>query len=300
MEDKVFDKEFFSKLENMSIKLASLADGGGSGVRRSRAKGTSVEFSDFREYNVGDDIRRVDWNAYGRFEKLFVKLFVEEKEAMINIFIDCSNSMVVGDEKKRKLSMQISAALSYLALNNQDKVSINLITDEGIKSDRFSTIASFQRITTFMEGCKFKGSINIKESLKRYKFKNKGLSIIVSDFLSKEDIDDVVRVLKYNNQEFLLINVLGESELNPTLNGEVTLVDSENDEKIKVTITSKVIENYKKALKNFTKNLSEVSKKYGGVFIQVSSNSSLEEVIFEKLVKEGIIWSYLILWVYGF
>lgn len=292
MVDKVFDKEFFSKLENMSIKIASLANSGDSGVRRSKAKGTSVEFSDFREYNVGDDIRRVDWNAYGRFEKLFVKLFVEEKEAMINIFIDCSNSMASGDIKKKKLTLQISAALAYLALNNQDKVNINLMTDDGVKSERFSTISSFQRMTGFMEKYEFKGSINIKESLKKFKFNKRGLTIIISDFLNKENIEESIRFLKYNHEQILLINVLSEDELKPKVNGEVTLVDSESNEKIKVTVTSKIIENYKKALKSFTKNLVDVSKKYGGTFIQVSSDSSLEEVIFEKLAKEGVLWGY--------
>ena len=287
MENKIFDKEFFNKLKTMSLQIKVLTEGGQSGVRRSKAKGTSVEFSDFREYNIGDDIRRIDWNAYGRFEKLFIKLFVEEKEANINIYIDCSKSMDF--EEKREVTLKISAVLAYLALNNQDKVNINLITRDGIKSEKYSGILSFQRILNFIEKETFEGTVKINNSIKRNKIKSKGLSIIISDFLNEEDIEDSIRFLKYCHQEILIINVLSDSELNPKLNGEVTLVDSESDKKVQLTVTSKILTNYKKALERFTLNLKNVSQKYGGKLIQVSSNESIDKIIFDKLFKEGVI-----------
>ena len=287
MENKIFDKEFFNKLKTMSLKIKALTEGGQSGVRRSKSKGTSVEFSDFREYNIGDDIRRIDWNAYGRFEKLFIKLFVEEKEANINIYIDCSKSMDF--EEKREVTLKISAVLAYLALNNQDKVNINLITRDGIKSEKYSGILSFQRILNFIEKETFEGTVKINNSIKRNKIKSKGLSIIISDFLNEEDIEDSIRFLKYCHQEILIINVLSDSELNPKLNGEVTLVDSESDKKVQLTVTSKILTNYKKALERFTLNLKNVSQKYGGKLIQVSSNESIDKIIFDKLFKEGVI-----------
>lgn len=287
MENKIFDKEFFNKLKTMSLQIKALTEGGQSGVRRSKSKGTSVEFSDFREYNIGDDIRRIDWNAYGRFEKLFIKLFVEEKEANINIYIDCSKSMDF--EEKREVTLKISAVLAYLALNNQDKVNINLITRDGIKSEKYSDILSFQRILNFIEKETFEGTVKINNSIKRNKIKSKGLSIIISDFLNEEDIEDSIRFLKYCHQEILIINVLSDSELNPKLNGEVTLVDSESDKKVQLTVTSKILTNYKKALERFTLNLKNVSQKYGGKLIQVSSNESIDKIIFDKLFKEGVI-----------
>lgn len=287
MENKIFDKEFFNKLKTMSLQIKALTEGGQSGVRRSKSKGTSVEFSDFREYNIGDDIRRIDWNAYGRFEKLFIKLFVEEKEANINIYIDCSKSMDF--EEKREVTLKISAVLAYLALNNQDKVNINLITRDGIKSEKYSGILSFQRILNFIEKETFEGTVKINNSIKRNKIKSKGLSIIISDFLNEEDIEDSIRFLKYCHQEILIINVLSDSELNPKLNGEVTLVDSESDKKVQLTVTSKILTNYKKALERFTLNLKNVSQKYGGKLIQVSSNESIDKIIFDKLFKEGVI-----------
>ncbi|MGG7165630.1 DUF58 domain-containing protein [Clostridium ihumii] len=287
MENKIFDKEFFNKLKTMSLQIKALTEGGQSGVRRSKSKGTSVEFSDFREYNIGDDIRRIDWNAYGRFEKLFIKLFVEEKEANINIYIDCSKSMDF--EEKREVTLKISAVVAYLALNNQDKVNINLITRDGIKSEKYSGILSFQRILNFIEKETFEGTVKINNSIKRNKIKSKGLSIIISDFLNEEDIEDSIRFLKYCHQEILIINVLSDSELNPKLNGEVTLVDSESDKKVQLTVTSKILINYKKALERFTLNLKNISQKYGGKLIQVSSNESIDKIIFDKLFKEGVI-----------
>ncbi|MDP4178692.1 MAG: DUF58 domain-containing protein, partial [Bacillota bacterium] len=100
MEEKIFDTEFLKKLDSIALNANITMSEGSSGSRKSKSKGSSVEFSDYREYTAGDDFRRVDWNAYGRFDRLFVKLFMEEREALINIFIDSSKSMNYGNPKK--------------------------------------------------------------------------------------------------------------------------------------------------------------------------------------------------------
>ena len=122
MQEKIFDDDFFQKLNTLKLSLNMRLNQGMSGARKSGAKGTSVEFSDFREYMLGDDIRRIDWNAYGRMDKLFIKQFMEEKEGIYHIFLDTSKSMDYGEPKKSRLALQIAGALSYLVLNNLDRV----------------------------------------------------------------------------------------------------------------------------------------------------------------------------------
>ena len=117
----VFDGEFFEKLNTLKMSLDMRLSQGLSGARKSSAKGVSVEFSDFREYVLGDDIRRIDWNAYGRSDKLYIKQFMEEKEGIFQIFVDTSRSMSFGEIPKAKMALQTAGALSYIILNNLDR-----------------------------------------------------------------------------------------------------------------------------------------------------------------------------------
>jgi uncharacterized protein (DUF58 family) len=97
---KTFDPDFLMKLERLTLQGSKLVQGGTGGNRRSKAKGSAIEFSDFREYTLGDDYRSIDWNAYARFERLFVKLYMEEREAYITVFLDASASMDQGEPNK--------------------------------------------------------------------------------------------------------------------------------------------------------------------------------------------------------
>ena len=127
MEEVLFDGEFFARLHTLRMSNKMKLTSGMSGGRKSSAKGNSVEFSDFREYMLGDDIRKIDWNAYGRMNRLFIKLFQEEKEGRFRIFLDGSKSMDYGERKKSVLARRIVAMLSFIVLNNLDRVYVNQI-----------------------------------------------------------------------------------------------------------------------------------------------------------------------------
>ena len=132
MAEKIFNEDFFSKLNQINLSINLKLSSGTQG-RKSKAKGVSVEFSDYREYMPGDDFRRIDWNAYGRFDKFFIKVFMEEREGIFNFFLDKSKSMDYGKENKKNMALKIVAALSYVALNNLDRVNINLMDSGNIQ-----------------------------------------------------------------------------------------------------------------------------------------------------------------------
>ena len=160
MNDKIFDKDFFNKLNNINLNVKLRLSQGAQGGRKSHAKGVSVEFSDFREYTPGDDFRRIDWNAYGRFDKLFIKLFMEEREAIFNIFLDCSKSMDYGQANKSHMALKVAASLSYVVLNNFDRVYVNLLGDGGIESTKgASGKLTFQRLLKELSSTEFSGDI---------------------------------------------------------------------------------------------------------------------------------------------
>lgn len=287
---KVFDADFYKKLQTIGIKTKIQMSQGLGGSRKSRSKGSSVEFSDYREYSAGDDFRRVDWNAYGRFDKLFVKLFMEEREALINIFIDSSKSMDFGSAKKSELTLKLAAVISFVGLNNLDRVCINVLTDRELRQSQIMTGRSnFERTVKFLEGIEFSGNTNINSCIKSKEFNSKGVSIIISDFFTPGGIEEAVKYLLYKKQDIILLNILSQEETAPDFEGYIRFIDSETGSAKDVAVTSAIIKRYKSALKNFTDGLKELSSRLGVSYIQIDSGQSLEKIIFEDLIRMGII-----------
>ncbi|MGL5245155.1 MAG: DUF58 domain-containing protein, partial [Sarcina sp.] len=182
MNDKIFDRSFFEKLNTINMNLNLRLSQGTQGVRKSIAKGSSVEFSDFREYMPGDDFRRIDWNAYGRFDKLFIKIFMEEREGVFNFFIDKSKSMNFGEFNKSHTSLQIVASLIYIVLNNLDRVYLNVLGSGEVQLLKGGSGKQiFQRILKDLCTIEFKGETDLASSIMKRNIKNKGISIVISD-----------------------------------------------------------------------------------------------------------------------
>ena len=290
MEDKIFDSEFFKMLQNLNINIKKSANYGASGARKSRVKGTSVEFSDFREYVPGDDFRRIDWNAYGRFDKFFIKLFMEEREALINVFVDGSKSMSFGEPAKSVLALRLAGAFSYLALNNLDRVCINTLRNKELKSiDALSGKMMLQRTLSFLQDIEFEGTTDINASIMRKDFKNKGVSIILSDFFTENGITEAVKYLTYRKQEVILIHILSPEELQPDYYGQVKLIDSETREEKSIILNPSIMKAYKKQLESFKNSLKDTAAKYGAAYIDASSAENIEKIIFEKFTRSGIV-----------
>jgi uncharacterized protein (DUF58 family) len=288
--DKLFDAEFFKVLQNLNINIRKSASYGASGARKSRVKGTSVEFSDFREYVHGDDFRRIDWNAYGRFDKFFIKLFMEEREALINVFIDSSKSMNFGEPSKSTLALRLAAAFSYIALNNLDRVCINTLKSKELKStEALSGKLMLQRVLSYLKNIELEGTTDINASIIKKDFKSKGVSIILSDFFTDKGIADAVKYLTYKKQEVILIHILSSEELEPNYYGQVKLVDSETKEDRNIILNPSIMKAYKKQLAAFKNGLREVAAKYGAVYIEASSEESVDKIILEKFARSGIV-----------
>lgn len=282
--EKIFDAEFFEKLYNIKFNTSIKLNIGMNGGRKSSAKGSSVEFSDFREYMFGDDIRRIDWNAYGRTDKLFVKLFMEEKEGLFNIFLDCSKSMDYGKNNKSIYALKLVAMFSYIIINNLDRVYItkmqqdNIITSKGMTGQQ-----AFKKILVDLENTKFYGSIDLEKCIKNRQLKNKGISIIISDFFS-ENIEQVIRYLLYKNQEIILIHVLSREELEPDIEGTYNLIDSEILNDMRITMSSNVKKMYQKSLEKFLNNLKILAQKYHITYIQIPTDKPLDQLFYNQRI----------------
>ena len=208
---EVFNKDYIGKLESFSIYMDTLLMNGYSGARKSKAKGMSLEFSDFRPYVLGDDIRRIDWNSYGRFDKLFIKLFMEEKQGSINIFIDSSASMQAGEPEKLFYAKQLAASIAYIALRNMDLVNLFAFSDEITNEKKnIQTKNLFPDLLDFLDNLPVNKESRLVNALNKIKNipMTKGISFIISDFFSEDGYEEAVKLLQYKKQQIVLVQIL--------------------------------------------------------------------------------------------
>lgn len=288
-----FDDAFLAELKHISFVLGSMMADGMQGGKKSKLKGNSLEFSDFREYIPGDDFRRIDWTAYGRLDKLFIKVFMEEKEAVFRIFVDTSRSMNVGTLKS-ETTLKLTAALSYIVLDKMDRAYVYSL--EGKTANPYlksiTNKNSFYQLLDRMGQTQFNHNDDIVKSLVSSPINTKGMSIWISDFLlegGSARIEEALRYLGYKKQQIVMIQVMSPEELNPDMLGDYEIKDSETGGCLNITVTPKMREKYKKRLKDYNTEISRLANKYGAKYILVDSTKSLEEIIFKQLLTAGVV-----------
>ncbi len=300
MKESYLNDAFFSRLEALAFNLRSNLSGYFGGKHLVNTYGQTVEFADFREYQLGDDIRRIDWNLYSRFEKYFLKLFTDERQMQVQIFLDCSASMGKDNPKKSAYAIATAAALGYLAVHNMDKVTFHTMQGN-VSENPFGTIigkTSFFRAIGELENVEFNEDADIAECVTSCPDTSSanGLTVIISDFMTESNWKKAVDYLCYKKRQVLLIQVLTPEETDPTYEGRVTLIDSEaigleDPKNMKFNITKNRREAYDIALTEFKKDIKEFCTKRSVDFISISSDSPIEKVLFSELLKVGIMES---------
>lgn len=287
---EIFNSDFFKSLTSLKLAMHLRLEKGMSGGRKSSAKGASVEFSDFREYIPGDDVRRIDWNVYGRMDKLYIKQFMEEKEATYHIFLDNSRSMDFGTEKKSVMALRLAGAFAYMILGQLDRVAIHTITAENIgQHNPVTGRASFQRILQELEQVTFSGNTYLEDSVRRCSIKGRGVSILLSDFLDVHGVEGLIKYLAFQKQEVVLIQILSREEVNFYGEGTINLIDSETREELKITMTRQSIRLYEEQMARHQEQIARIARKYGCVYEQVVSDEPLHKVIFEGFQNTGFL-----------
>jgi uncharacterized protein (DUF58 family) len=297
MNGSYLNDQFFSRLETLSLELRANLAGFFGGKHLVRTYGQTVEFADYREYMLGDDIRRIDWNLYSRFEKFFLKLFTDERQMHTRVFIDCSASMGKDNHTKSAYALGVAAALGYLSVHNMDKVSYHLI--KGNKAENpFGTIVgkrAFFNAVSSLEGLDFDGECDLGAAVvgSPDTGSNDGLTVIISDFFTDSDWKQAVDYLCYKKRQVLLIQVMTPEEADPLYTGRVNLIDSESYDvsdpknmRIKIDRASQIA--YEKALQEIKDELESFCVSRDALFISVRSDQPIEKVLFKELLKVGI------------
>ncbi len=289
------DAAFFHKLSRLRMTMGHRASMNLTGNRKSAQKGSSMEFSDFREYMPGDDIRRIDWNAYGRLDRLYIKEYMEEKEAVISILLDTSASMLYGEKKKSELACMLAAAFSYIGLNNMDRVVLYDMKDLQSSAIQPPFMAgggnkALPRLVDWLNQRTFGETVDIGEAVFRLPVKGNGITIIISDFLQEtfltpeeETLRKLLRFLEYRKQRTVLLHVLAQEELSVTLTGTRNLIDMEDKSTLRLTLDAKSILVYQKALADFLTSFRAECARVGAFYAVCSTQRDIYQLIFQDL-----------------
>ena len=297
MKGTYLNTEFFSRLETLALNLRKELAGFFGGKHLVRTYGQTVEFADCREYMLGDDIRRIDWNLYSRFEKHFLKLFTDERQMHVRIFLDCSASMAKANAQKGAYAVAAAAALGFLAVHNMDKVSYQLIRGSRAENP-FGTIVgknSFFRAIGELENIAFEGDSEISAAVTGSpdSGSNDGLTVIISDFLTENDWKKAVDYLVYKKRQVMLVQILSPEEIDPNYSGRVNLIDAESEaiedaRNMKLRVTHSLLAAYEEALKDMIGELRSFCASRGADFVSVRCDTPLERMLFGELLKVGI------------
>ena len=256
----LFDEQFLKKLEYLHLVSRKAFSGRVRADRRTRKIGSGIEFADHRRYTFGDDFRYIDWNVYGRVDRLLLRLFEEEEDLHIYILLDCSRSMLIGEPSKLRYAMQVAAALSYVGLANLDRVALLPFSDR--LHERMPPARGKGRIFKifeFLRGVQAGGATNMAECLRKFVHQNKrrGLAVVISDFYDPRGFEDGINALRYNRFEPFVLQVYDQKEAAPALHGDLSLVDCETGEVKEVTISRSLLEAYMREHEKFCDELSE-------------------------------------------
>lgn len=290
--------DLLRRLEQFQLLAARRAKSSAKGERRSKARGQSVEFADYRNYVAGDDLRYLDWNLFGRLERLFLKLYEEERELPVRIFLDCSESMNFGEPRKFDFARQVAAAIGYVALCGFDRVTIvpfpntgeNIATTGALRAvrGRKSSLQFFQNINKLQCG----GEANVNEALRRgaIEARQAGVAIVLSDFLDPAGYDKGLTALVGRGFQVNAVQILAPEEIAPTTFGDLKLVDSETGRIQEVTFGKYRLNAYQQMVQNFIQKLREFSASRGVNFFSVSSAIKLEELLLKQL-RASEVWA---------
>ena len=289
----VINEAFLQQLERIEVLIKNNYAGMFGGSHKSRTFGSSCEFADYRDYMPGDDITKIDWNAYARFEKLYQKLYYDERQMHTKIYIDASRSMDYGDGKKAETALRLAAAIAYLSVSAMDKVSIYAVR-EGELIDvcvGMSGKESYLSCVGRLNELEFSGDSSLSAAIVPSSVgRGDGVSVIISDFLTDNNFEDAVTVLADRKRDVLCFQILSREELNPQLRGKMHLFDSENASRFyRKNIDKEIIGAYKMALAYSVDRIKNHCLSRGAEYLLVPSDSSLESVIFEKMMDMGVL-----------
>lgn len=287
------NEEFLGQIELLETVIKNNVAGLFGGNHKSKTFGSSCEFAQHRDYAEGDDITKIDWNAYARFDKLYMKLFLDERQMHTRIYIDASRSMEFGDARKAEQALKLAAALSYISICDMDKVSIYLMKNKELISVAENIVGkeAYMNLIGRLNDVEFDGDSFISDAIVPSSVGyGDGLSIVISDFLTDNDYDSAIDHLASKKRDVFCIQVLSSEELEPNARGKVHFFDSEDQSRFyRKNINREIARAYKRALEYVTGRIRDYCLARGASYLLVPAQKPLADVMFGDLVTREVL-----------
>jgi uncharacterized protein (DUF58 family) len=276
------------KLSRLTLRSGRRGAGQAGGAHRSIRRGQSLEFADHRPYVPGDDLRFLDWHVYGRLDALWIKLFEEKDDRVVQLLVDCSGSMA---GEKLDYARALAAALSWLALGGSDRVAVGGLSDRLVACDpprrgRGSAPALFRTLEAVQPG----GATDLSRALESWPHqRGTGLVLLMTDFLYPEGPDVALRRLISRGNDVHVFHLLAPSDVRPALDGDVVLVDAETGEELPATIDEPTLDRYEAILRGWAEEMAATCRRLGVGYTRVVTSTPVEELVLGELRRAGLV-----------
>lgn len=300
-----FDEPTLRKLDQLSLVAGRVRAGQMKGERRSTKRGASLEFADYRDYVRGDDLRRVDWNAYARLERPFIKLFEEEEDLSVHVLIDASRSMNWPDESlsgpeaanernKFQYAIRLAAALGHIALAAGDRLTVAAFHGGSARPVQFGPLrgrGNTFRLIKFLSDLTPEGTTDLSVSLRDYAMLSSraGLGFLLTDLFSPAGYQPGLNALLGQGYEMALLHVLAPEEIDPPLAGDLRLLDSETSEPQDVSVDGALRDLYKRRVQTWRDEIEAACLKRGVHYVPVTTATTWDEVVLNQMRKLGLV-----------
>jgi uncharacterized protein (DUF58 family) len=288
----LLDAEFVRRLERLAIAAKRVQLGRAKGERKSKRKGSSVEFADYRDYVQGDDLRHIDWNIYGRLDALYLKLFQEQEDLTVHLLIDASQSMAYGKPSKIEFAAKLAAAIGYVGLTGYDRVSVEAFS--GSERQMLRPIrgkGNANRLFSFLSGLAPGGETVLEESCKSYVLRNrtKGVAVILSDFFDPEGFEGGLKRLRQSGCDVYAVHILARQEIDPEVAGDLKLLDSETKVFTEISVSPALLKRYRQNVDGFCDAIRRhcLARDIGYMF--AASDTPLDRLLLEVFRRGGMI-----------
>ena len=284
--------QLLAQLERLELVSRKIFRGRLKGERRSKRKGQSVEFADFRNYVPGDDIRFIDWNLYARLDRLFLKLFLEEEDLHFYALIDTSSSMDFGDPTKLQYAKQLAAALGFIGLCRADRVKIEALgASRKNPAPALRGRSSMWRMLDYLNSIQPGDNIPLAQGVKDFCLRNsgQGILVLITDLMDKSGYESALRFLLAQNIDVYVIHVLSQAEIEPDVTGDLRLVDCEDADIAEITVSRPLLNRYKQTLATFIDGAREYCTRRGMSYLMTSTETPVEQLVSNYLRQRGLV-----------
>lgn len=295
MSEPLVDRHFLERLERLTLQWQKSFNGLVGGHNLSHFAGPGQEFLDHRNFHQGDDLRAVNWRAYMRFDKLFMKMFQVEPRVPVRLLIDTSASMTVGqgrgDLSKFDYARKLAAALVYVGLVRLDSILLQPFA-ERLHDPFFASGGRhrFQNSEIFLRGLTAGGKTDYLAMVRQFlsTYPQRGLVMVISDFLEDGDCLRPLQYLSDFGHELLLLQLWGEEDRSPSDSGELELIDAESGEHVKIALDEEARQSYTTAFDAYSAQVRTLALRNGGRYAGISTNMPVEEAVFGPvMVAQG-------------